>query len=208
MKTLFFCLLILGNSWGSKPENNRPAPGGISVLAVNSNLSSISWKAEKTTGSHLGTVRIQSGSLTMRCGQLDKGAVLINMGSLEVTDLSAPDKQKLENNLKGNNFFDTDKFPMARLEIVSVDHRSEKVNHFITVLSNLTVHGITKQIVFTADVSKSNYTDFAAQADIVILRRDFNIATDNIKYNTFINNNIRLHVSIQASKPAEQLSSL
>jgi len=207
MKTLFISLLILGHALGSKPVVNHPGAGGVSILTVNPEVSTIAWKAEKTTGSHLGTIKIQSGSLTMYCGQLSKGNVLIDMGSLSVTDLSAPDKQKLENNLRGDNFFDIEKFPQAKLEIVSVDHKSEKIHHFVTVLSNLTLHGITKQIVFTADVAKSDRTDFAGQADIVINRQDFSIATNNIKYNTFINKNIRLHVTLQA-RADQQISSL
>jgi polyisoprenoid-binding protein YceI len=208
MKTLFISLLILGGALGNKPTTAVSNPGGISVLKVDAASSTISWKAEKTTGTHLGTIAVKSGSLTMYCGQLSKGTVLINMSALAVTDLPAPDKQKLENNLKGDNFFDTEKFPEARLEIVSVDHKSEKVHHFVTVLGNLTLHGITKQIVFTANIAKSNYDNFAGQADIVFNRKDFNIATGNIKYNTFINKDIRLHVSLQANKADEQVSSL
>lgn len=208
MKTLFISLLILGGALGNKPINPVAAAGGISVLKVDPASSAVSWKAEKTTGAHTGTVAIKSGTLTMYCGQLAKGTVLIDMSALAVTDLSSPDKQKLENNLRGDNFFDTGKFPEAKLEIVSVDHGSEKVHHFITVLGNITLRGVTKQIVFTADVVKSNYENFSGLADIVLNRKDFNIATDNIKYNTFIYKDIRLHVSLQANKAEEQVSSL
>ena len=209
MKTLLISLLILTGVGFDNGTISNPKPGGISVLTVDPAQSTVAWKAEKTTGKHLGTVKIQSGSLTMYCGQLAKGTVLIGMQTLEVTDLSAPDKQKLENNLKGDNFFDTGKFPQATLDIISVDHRSEAAHHFVTVLSNLTLHGITKQMVFTADIAKSTRTDFIGQADITINRRDFNIATDNIKYDTFIYKDIHLHVLLQANKKAdEQVSSL
>ncbi|MFB9842836.1 YceI family protein [Mucilaginibacter ginsenosidivorans] len=208
MKTLFISLLILGSALGSKPTNPATGAGGVSVLKVDPATSTINWKAEKATGSHAGTVAIKSGTLTMYCGQLAKGTVLIDMSAVSVTDLAAPDKQKLENNLRGDNFFDTEKFPEARLEIVSVDHRSEKLHHFVTVLGNITLHGITKQIVFTADVAKSNYNDFAGQADITLNRKDFGVATNNIKYNTFIYKDIRLHVAIQANKTDEQVTSL
>jgi len=208
MKTLFISLLILGGALGNKPTTTASNPGGVSLLKVDAASSTISWKAEKTTGSHLGTIAIKSGSLTMYCGQLSKGTVLIDMGTMAVTDLSAPDKQKLENNLRGDNFFDIEKFPEARLEIVSVDHKSEKVHHFVTVLGNITLHGVTKQLVFTATVSKSDRNSFVGQSNIVLNRKDFNIATNNIKYNTFINKDIRLQVSLQANKTDEQVSSL
>ena len=194
------------HAWSGRPVVNSTPVGGISVLAVNTAVSTIDWKAEKPTGTHTGTVKISSGELVMRCGQLNSGTIRLDMSSLAVSDLSSPDKQKLENNLRGNNFFDTDKFPEAQLQIATVNHSSEKTLHFVTILANLTLHGITKQITFTANVTKSNYDTFAGEANIVINRRDWNIATSNIKYDTFIYKDIRLHVQLQASKPEPKVS--
>ena len=183
MKTLFISLLILGGALGNKPTTTASNPGGVSLLKVDAASSTISWKAEKTTGSHLGTIAIKSGSLTMYCGQLSKGTVLIDMGTMAVTDLSAPDKQKLENNLRGDNFFDIEKFPEARLEIVSVDHKSEKIHHFVTVLGNITLHGITKPITMDLlyrgttvnPMSKKETAGF--QVTGTIKRTDFNLGS-------------------------------
>jgi polyisoprenoid-binding protein YceI len=208
MKTLLFCLLILSYSGINNPSVSYPKSGGVSVLTINPAISMIGWKAEKLTGMHYGTVKIRSGSLTLHCRQLTSGSILIDMNSIRVTDLQSPRKQQLENNLIGDNFFDTARFPIARLDIVSVNYKSESGNHFITVTGNLMLHGITKRMVFTADVSKSTYTDFITQADIVINRRDFNIATKDFKYDTFIYTDIHLHVLLQANKVNAQISSL
>ena len=209
MKTLLFCLLMLGGAGLNRTTISHPKPGGISILTIDRSASTIGWKAEKTTGKHNGTIKIQSGNLTLYCGQLSKGSIVANMSSIEVADLDGSDKQKLENNLKGDNFFEADKFPLTILDIISVNHQSEGVYHFITVTGNLTMHGITKPVVFTANVTKSTRTDFIAQADLVINRRDFNIATGNVKYNTFINKEISLHVQLQASeKMSRQTTSL
>ncbi len=208
MKTLLFCLLMLGHAGLSNHPVNNSRPGGLSFMTVDPAASSIDWKAEKTTGKHNGTIKIQSGSLTFYCQQLAKGSILIDMNSINVADLTMPDKQKLENNLKGDNFFDTGKFPSAKLDIVSVNHQSEKAYHFVTITGNLMLHGITKKVVFTADVSKIANDKFSAQADIALNRRDFNIATKNFKYDTFISNAIHLHVSLQANKATEQVTSL
>jgi polyisoprenoid-binding protein YceI len=208
MKTLLFCLLMLGHAGVSNHTTNYPKPGGISIMTIEPAASSIDWKAEKTTGKHNGTIKIQSGSLTFYCQQLSKGSIMIDMNSINVADLSMPDKQKLENNLKGNNFFDADRFPLAKLDITSVNHQSEAAYHFVTIAGNLMLHGVTKKVVFTADVSKIANNKFSAQADIALNRRDFNIATKNFKYDTFINTAIHLHVSLQANKVNEQVTSL
>ena len=100
MKTLFFCLLMFSYAEIGKSTTNFPKPGGVSVLTVNPAASSIDWRAEKTTGKHNGTIKIQSGSLTFYCQQLAKGSITIDMNSIVVSDLEMPDKQKLENNLK------------------------------------------------------------------------------------------------------------
>lgn len=208
MKTLLICLLLLGHVPGGKALVNASKPGGVSVLAVDPANSTISWKAEKLTGTHTGTVKIKSGSLTMHCGQLAKGSVSMAMNTLVVSDLTAPDKQKLENNLRSDYFFDTGKFPEAKLEIISVTGMVNQLNHRLIVSGDLTLRGITKRIVFAVDVSKSTITDFVAQADIVINRRDWNIATSNFRYDTFIKTDIHLHVTLQARQVNQQLTSL
>ena len=207
MKKLILGLLVLVASGFSKGINNL-GPGGFSILTIDPANSNIAWKAEKPTGTHLGTIAIAGGSLNFRCRQLSGGSVNIDMRSINVTDLSSPDKQKLENNLRGDNFFDTEKYPQARLDIVSVDHKSEPSYHFVTVSGNLTMHGVTKRIVFTADITKNAVDQFNARADIDIDRRDWNIATGNIKYNALIYKTVHLHVTLQANKPTERMSSL
>lgn len=208
MKKLILGLLVLVASGFSKDTNNAPKPGGYSVLTIDPANSNIAWKADKPTGTHLGTIAVAGGRLSFTCRQLSGGTVNIDMKSINVTDLSSPDKQKLENNLRGDNFFDTEKYPQARLDIVSVDHKSEPSYHFVTVNGNLTMHGVTKRVVFTADITKNAIDQFNAQADIDIDRRDWNIATSNIKYNTLIYKTVHLHVTLQANKPTERISSL
>ncbi|HTK17916.1 MAG TPA: YceI family protein [Mucilaginibacter sp.] len=208
MKKLILGLLVLVASGFSKGTNNTANPGGYSVLTIDPVNSNIAWKADKPTGTHLGTIAITGGRLNFTCRQLSGGTVNIDMRSINVTDLSSPDKQKLESNLRGDNFFETDKYPQGRLDIVSVDHKSEPTYHFVTVNGNLTMHGITKRIIFTADITKNAIDQFIAQADIDIDRRDWNIATSNIKYNTLIYKTVHLHVTLQANKPTERISSL
>jgi polyisoprenoid-binding protein YceI len=208
MKVFLICFLLLGHIPASKAPVTVPKPGGVSILTVDPANSNIAWHAEKLTGSHNGTVKVRSGSLTMHCGQLAKGSIIIGMNTLAVTHLGAPDKQKLENNLRGNNFFDTGKFPDAKLDIVSVEGVVNQLNHQVVISGNLTLHGITRKIDFTANVAKSTATDFAAQADIVINRRNWDIATSDFKYNTLIRTDIRLLVSLLAKQSNQQITSL
>ena len=208
MKTFLFCLLILSHASIGNRTINHSKPGGVNVLKIDPAASTIGWKAEKTTGTHTGTIKIRSGSLTFYCRQLAKGTVLIDMNTINVADLQPPRKQQLESNLKGDNFFDTDKFPLAQLDIVSVNSQSEASYHFVTITGNLQMHGVTQKIVFTANISKNTADNFVARADILINRQAWDIATRNMKYNLLINKFIRLDVLLQANKVNEQVSSL
>src|SRR4051794_16832976 len=120
MKTLFFCLLMACGAGISNGTVTYPAAGGVSVFTIDSSVSMIGWMADKTTGTHNGTIKIRSGSLTLHCQQLTSGTITVDMNSVNVIDLNGSDKGKLENNLKGNNFFDADKYPVATLDISSV----------------------------------------------------------------------------------------
>jgi polyisoprenoid-binding protein YceI len=199
MKALIFCLMILGYTGVSKSTSNYSKAGGVIMLAVDPANSTINWKAEKPTGTHSGVVRIQSGSLKLFCKQLNAGSIIIDMRTLNVTDLAASDKQKLENSLKGDNFFDTGRYPLAKLDIVSVNYKSPS-SYSVTVTANLALHGVTKKVTFPATISKNTGEQFSAQADIMINPRDWDIATKNTKSDNLTYSDFQLHFSLNATK--------
>jgi polyisoprenoid-binding protein YceI len=138
------------------------------------------------------------GQLTVQNRKLTGGSVLLDMNTLEVTDLTSPDKQKLEANLKGNNFFDTGRFTVARFDITEVKYSPEDDVSKVAITGNLTMHGFTKKIDFNAAVLKNNADELIVRADVNINRRDWNIATGNFKYDHFISPVITLHIVLRA----------
>lgn len=67
---------------------------------VKVNDSKIVWKGYKVTGSHEGTINLKSGSLTFKGDALTGGEFVVDMTSLESTDLSGNMKGKLDGHLK------------------------------------------------------------------------------------------------------------
>lgn len=202
MKTLILCLLFLVNSSiiSSKTEgrlNKGTSP--VNILKVDPSLSRIGWKVEKLTGSHSGTLKVFLGQLTVQRNKLTGGWILIDMNTINITDLTSPDKQKLEANLMGDNFFDTGRFTVARFDITNVNYADDKDDSQVIITGNLIMHGVTKKIDFKAAILKNNGTIFIARADLVINRRDWNIATKNFKYNTLIHQDITLYILLSAS---------
>ena len=202
MKTLFLGMLLLVNNSIINGKVNRDVnknDSPVTTLKVDAAQSQVNWHIEKVTGSHTGTLKVFLGQLTVQRKKLTGGYILIDMNSLDVTDITQPDKQKLENNLKGDNFFDTGRYTVARFDITSVNYSSDRDTSQATIAGNLTMHGVTKKIDFKAAILKNSGNELIARADVNINRRDWNIATGDFKYNHFISPAIALHILLKAS---------
>ena len=62
---------------------------------INVNKSNVIWKGYKVTGSHQGTIAIKSGHLNFNDNKLTGGAFVINMLSINNTDLDGEYKGKV-----------------------------------------------------------------------------------------------------------------
>ena len=72
----------------------------IEKTEINLEESTITWKGYKVTGSHEGTIKFKSGTLTFENGALVDGTFLMDMNSIKFTDLSGDYAGKLEGHLK------------------------------------------------------------------------------------------------------------
>jgi polyisoprenoid-binding protein YceI len=125
---------------------------GVVVFAqtkkINLSTSNIEWVGEKVTGSHNGTLKFKSGSLTFSGKKLTGGTFEVDMTSLTVTDLQAgKGKEKLEGHLKADDFFGVDKHKTAQMKFTKVVPTSNPNVYEVT--ADLTIKGITKPLTFT-----------------------------------------------------------
>lgn len=82
--------------------------------------SSITWVGKKVTGQHSGTIQLKEGTLIMDGDQLTGGTFVIDMTTIEVTDLEAgKGKEKLEGHLNSDDFFGVDNYATATYTIDS-----------------------------------------------------------------------------------------
>ncbi len=79
--------------------------------SVDTAASTITWKGYKPTGSHDGTIAVESGVVTVKDGAIESGTFLIDMNSITVTDIPAEEEMngKLVGHLKNADFFDVEK---------------------------------------------------------------------------------------------------
>ncbi|MFM2393219.1 MAG: hypothetical protein RLZZ546_1201, partial [Bacteroidota bacterium] len=124
--------------------------------SVNTTTSKIGWKAYKVTGSHEGTINVKSGSLTFNGENLSGGEFVIDMNSINCTDLQGKGKSGLEGHLKSDDFFAVATNPEANFKITRVVSRGKPGDY--KVLGTLTIKGISKEIKFDAMVSAGSAT--------------------------------------------------
>ena len=138
--------LALALTFGTAISASSPIDG--EKKTVNTETSKVTWKAYKVTGSHTGTVNLNSGELMFDEGKLSGGEFEVDMTSLISTDLEGDYKGKLEGHLKSDDFFSVATHPTAKLVFTKV-MASGKNSYEVT--GDLTIKGITKPV--TLDVS-------------------------------------------------------
>jgi len=140
---------------------------------VNASKSKVEWLGTKITGKHNGDVTIKEGTLTLEKNKLKGGKVVIDMNTINTTDLQGDYKNKLDGHLKDADFFDVASFPESVLVIKSVKNKKGKgTNTLIT--ADLTIKGITNQITFPANILVKDGNTYA-NANITIDRTKWNI---------------------------------
>lgn len=163
----FILTLILASVLGSA-THAAPAPKPIS-FKVDPAASKVEWVAYKLTGQHTGTVNVKAGTLEFNGDKLISGKLDIDMTALAVTDIQGEWGAKLLNHLKGDDFFSIDKFPSSAL---SVKKSESKGAGKYTVVADLTIKGITKEITFDAFINQAAGT---ATADLKVDRTWYDI---------------------------------
>ncbi|MFK7783128.1 YceI family protein [Psychroserpens sp.] len=212
-------LLFTFSIVGCKDKAEEANTGDAEAAAVSKNTSdkftvstsesSIEWKGFKPTGSHNGTISLESGVLKTEDGKLQSGTFLIDMKSITVTDLESGDgKEDLEAHLKGtvegkeDHFFDVSKFPTAAFEITSTDPSDDG---YTKLSGNLTIKEQKHNISFPITITNENDQMTIKSEPFTIDRTKWNVnygsksIFDNLG-DRFINDDIQLQINIKAKK--------
>ena len=129
--------------------------------------SEVHWKGEKVTGSHQGTINFSDGHLNVDGDKILGGEFLIDMSSINVTDLEGDYKQKLEGHLKSDDFFGVENHPTAKLVITNA---SKKSGNTYGVVGDLTIKGKTQPITFDL-----NWEGDTATANLSVDRTKYDV---------------------------------
>ena len=163
MKKLFFLPLLAIVAMSAYTPTN---------YSVDSSASTIVWTGYKVTGKHTGTAKVQSGNLTYDNGILTGGSFVIDMASINCTDLEGEWAGKLIGHLKSEDFFGVEKYPTAKFVITRVIAQDTKGNY--KILGNLTIKETTKEVKFLSNATETNGVVNAA-GKITIDRSEYNV---------------------------------
>ena len=116
MKIKFLLLLIISsfilNSCGQKKDNKavhetvKYIPLSSGDYTVNVVESKLIWTGkELSTKEHFGTIKIKSGKILIDENGMINGNIVIDMPTINTTDLQGRGKQKLDGHLKSPDFF-------------------------------------------------------------------------------------------------------
>lgn len=116
---------------------------------VDLNQSIFKWHGSKIGGGHDGTIKLSKGQVVFKNDEMTSGNFVMDMKSINTTDLSGALKKKLDDHLKSDDFFDVNKYPTAKLTIQSGKEGMIK--------GKLTIKDQTHPIRFSYKVNGNHY---------------------------------------------------
>jgi len=176
-------------------------------FTVDTAESVIEWQGEKPTGTHTGVIKVANGSFKANDSIIESGTFVIDMQSIEVTDLEGDQKQNLEAHLKGTvegkegDFFNVNEFPKATFEVTGITEEEGQA----MLQGNLTIKEETKNIAFPVNISKDGESLQITSEDFTIDRTKWNVNYGSKSVfdglgDKFINDDVTLKINLKAKK--------
>jgi len=118
--------------------------------SVDLSKSGLNWKGTKVSGQHVGTLAIKSAKVKTIKNKLNSGEFVVDMNSLNVTDLTGEWKKKFLGHIKSGDFFEVSKYPTAKLVLKSLKGNK--------AAGDLTIKGVTHPVKFNMNKKGKEYT--------------------------------------------------
>lgn len=144
----------------------------VATKKVDTKNSVIKWIGYKVTGQHEGTITLRNGELNFDdTSNLIGGKFVMDMTTINTTDLEGGSKERLDNHLKNDDFFSVKKYNTSDLVFKKVSKQKNDSKIVVYLIdADLTIKGITNPVTF-----KINISDNSAYANLKIDRTKFEI---------------------------------
>ena len=148
------------------------APTEGTAYGLDTENSNITFTGSKPTGTHSGGWSGYTGTVTVTDGDFTKATIVID---IDINSMYSDD-QDLTDTLLSEKMFDAANFPDAKFVSTSIEAK-EKGGYAVS--GNLTLHGVTKNITFNAELDLKE-KKLTAQSEFNLNRKDFGINYDGL----------------------------
>lgn len=164
------------------------------TLFVDLVASEVLWKGTKMRGAgqHQGRILLKDGFFHSEGKHITGGKFIVAMHTIEVTDIPKHEpvpKKRLEDHLKGPDFFNSSKYPISIFEITNVLSTAKGM---LNIEGNLTIKDVTRSIQFTAILHEGTFS-----GTFSINRFDYNIGyTGSWLEKTLVDKQVEITIKI------------
>lgn len=205
------CIFAISCNSGAEGENANTgnataAASGKGDLYKLNDKSLVNWEGFKPAGSHRGTINIKEGSVWVSGKDITGGQFVLDMSSVDVTDLSGEKKGYLEDHLKSGDFFDLENHKTANFEITKVVNLKGDNTATHMIYGNLQLRDVTKNIGFKTIVKVKDGVLQAVTPKFKIDRTNWNVKYNSSKFSKdllkdkIIQDNVDISISFAAKK--------
>lgn len=154
------------------------------VASLDTSASYAVWTGKKLAGSHTGRIQFKSGKFEFKKNTLSGGEIIADLNSITNEDVKdAEYNKKLVGHLKGEDFFDAQKFPEAKFKIKSAQelHNIVAGQPNVEVKGTLSIRGVEKP--FSTKVMMNPVEGgFEIKGKIMIERTQFGLKYNSKKF--------------------------
>lgn len=189
---------------GTGSQTGSDTPSGM--FEVDTETSVVRWTGRNLFNHHLGTVKLASGRIEVKNGELQSARFTLDMNSIACEDLAdTAYNALLIRHLRDDDFFAVDRFPTAEF----VCERAEPLPACTPGTPNYTLHGamtlrgVTKPLSFPAVIAAADTDHLTGQAQFELDRTQFGSHYGSGKLFAFlgkhvVNDHIHLHLKLHA----------
>ena len=165
---------------------------------IDKTKSVVRWIGRTPVKFHDGTINIQEGNFSVDDNGILNGNIIIDMESINCTDLSGGGKKSLEEHLMNDDFFSVNKFKTSKINISS---EMKPNNGLIDFKGNLEIKNISNPISFKSSISKTPEGKYTASSKLTFDRSMYNVKYKSKSFfddlgDKFINDDIEIELEI------------
>ena len=165
---------------------------------IDKTKSIVRWIGRTPVKFHDGTIDIQEGNFSVDDNGILNGNIIIDMESINCTDLSGGGKKSLEEHLMNDDFFSVNKFKTSKINISS---EMKPNNGLIDFKGSLEIKNISNPISFKSSINKTPEGKYTASSKLTFDRSMYNVKYKSKSFfhdlgDKFINDDIEIELEI------------